>query len=76
MHSVCGWIATSGQGSLDDLVTRQVGLQFVLAPLFLLAVVFSFRWQRQVGLKPAEPGSGSTSDILNAREAIKKYGVS
>lgn len=50
-----GWLATGGQGSLNDLVTKQIGFQFVLAPLFLLAVVFSFRWQRPVGIKPAEP---------------------
>lgn len=50
-----GALVTGGQGSLDDLVTQRVGLQFVVAVLVLVGVVLYVRWQREVALKPAEP---------------------
>jgi uncharacterized protein len=43
--------------SLDDVVKSQVNPIFVVIAALLLGVTFSFKWQRRVGLKAAEPPS-------------------
>lgn len=40
---------------LDELVSRTVALNLVVAALFLLAATFYLGWRREVGLKPADP---------------------
>lgn len=46
----------TGQSSLSDSVSQQIGLPYVLAPLFLLVVTVLMGWRQAVGLKAAQPG--------------------
>jgi membrane protease YdiL (CAAX protease family) len=48
-------VQLEGRSSLEDLVSHQVVLSLILAPLFLVAAVVYLRWQRAVGLNAAQP---------------------
>jgi len=43
--------------SLDELLTGRLNFALIIVGLFLLGVVFYYRWQRLVGLKQADPPS-------------------
>jgi len=50
-----GEILQAGQGSLDALVTEQIVIALIVAPLFLLAVIAYFKWdKRELGLKAGQ----------------------
>ena len=49
-----GEILQAGQGSLEDLVTEQIVISLIGAPLFLFAVITFFKWdKRELGFKIA-----------------------
>jgi len=50
-----GEILQAGQGSLDALVTEQIVIALIVAPLFLFGVIAYFKWdKRELGLKAAQ----------------------
>ena len=50
-----GEILQAGQSSLDALVTEQIVISLIIAPIFLFGVVAYFKWSKiELGLKPAQ----------------------
>ena len=50
-----GELLQAGQGSLDALVTEQLVIALIVAPLFLFGVIAYFKWdKRELGLKAAQ----------------------